>query len=490
MAKPLSILYVTNEAYPFSREGETADISYSFALSERAIGHDIRIMTPKYGGISERKNKIHEINRLRDVPIPVGENSFPATVKSSSVNSPRYKVQAYVTTSAPVFDAQKGFYSDPKTYEPFVNNAERFAFFARSVVQTCVILGWFPDIIHCNNWQTGLVPMMARLLFPAKFKKTKFVFSFNKFHEHGSFPNAAFPLTGMPAQTAETIKYKNHINFLKAGIVYSNYVSCYSENYAPIALSERKSGALSQELKAKEGAFKGVTIGLDEWQWNAAHDELLVHNYDSDFQDFKYNNKVAILRECGLTYDPKAPLLICPFSQEEFAGWELILDNLSGFIKENFRLVVYGKIPPAMAEKFNAKAAKHPTKLAVKLEPDESFTHRIIAGADASINAREVESTAYRAKTALVYGALPIARLYGANLDACEQVSPELRSGNCFGFKKYTGEEFVSAVKAALSAYKNRELWNDLSQRAFDGDYTWGASAEQFDEIYRSIVKD
>ncbi len=149
MTKPLSVLFVSSEVYPFAKTGGVADVSYSLPLALRDLGHDIRVMLPKYGSISERKNKIHEINRLKDIPIPVGDTVSLATVKSSSMSNPRTKVQAYVTTNTNYLDAYKGFYADPVTGIDYENNDERFIFFNKTVLQTCLLLGWFPDIIHC-----------------------------------------------------------------------------------------------------------------------------------------------------------------------------------------------------------------------------------------------------------------------------------------------------------------------------------------------------
>ena len=162
MAKPLSILFVTSEIYPFIKTSEFADLCYAHSLGVREVGHDIRAMMPKYGYISERKNRIHEINRLRDIPIPVGEEAHLATVKSSSINNPRVKVQSYITTNSNYLDVNKGIEHDNTTGALFADNDERFIFYNRTVLETCLLLGWFPDIIHCVGWQTALIPAYIR----------------------------------------------------------------------------------------------------------------------------------------------------------------------------------------------------------------------------------------------------------------------------------------------------------------------------------------
>ncbi len=147
MAKQLSVLYVTTEAYPFAKVSGLGDVAYSFPLAMRELGFDMRLMIPKYGCVSERKNRIHEINRLKDMQVKMTDYIELATIKSSSINNPRSKVQAYITTNDNYFNSKKGIYNAPETWEVYPDDAERFTFFCKTVIQTCNILNWYPDII-------------------------------------------------------------------------------------------------------------------------------------------------------------------------------------------------------------------------------------------------------------------------------------------------------------------------------------------------------
>jgi starch synthase len=221
MAKALNILFVSSEVYPYSKEGGLADVAYSLPLALRELGHDVRVMTPKYGAISERKNKIHDINRLKDIPIPVGPIFSQATVKSSSIQNPRNKVQAYITTNYDYFDSLKGVYTDPSTGSDYANNAERFIFFNRSVIETCITLEWFPDIIHINDWQTSILPALVKLKFADKFKKTKIVLTIHNISRQGEFALKEFAKTHLPDNAKDIYKFKNKFNFLKGAIQLS-----------------------------------------------------------------------------------------------------------------------------------------------------------------------------------------------------------------------------------------------------------------------------
>ena len=247
MAKQLSILLVSSEVFPFSKESDLADVTSSLALQLKDMGNDARIMMPKYGHISERKNRIHDINRLKDMPVPINGSEDFATIKSSSIQNSRSKVQTYVTTNDQYFNKLKGVYHAIEDWTEFENNIERFVFFSRSVVETCVLLEWFPNVIHCNDWQTALIPAIAKLIYPEKFAKTKFVLTVHNFENQGVSEWKDFELTGLPKEAGKDFKHKNMLNILKGGLVYADHITTVSKTYAEDLL---KTATLSDGLNA------------------------------------------------------------------------------------------------------------------------------------------------------------------------------------------------------------------------------------------------
>lgn len=197
MAKEISVLFVTPEVFPFSNETTTADFSYSYPLALRENGHDARIMMPKFGNVSERKNRIHDINRLKELTFDMGGESIVGSIKSSSVSNSRNKVQAYITTNTEYFDSFKGAYHDQKTWKQVPNNTERFVFFSKTVIDTCVLLNWYPQVIHCMGWQTSLIPAYAKSLYPEEFRNTKFVLTALDFSNQGVDDLKKFDLLGL-----------------------------------------------------------------------------------------------------------------------------------------------------------------------------------------------------------------------------------------------------------------------------------------------------
>jgi starch synthase len=245
MAKELSVLFVTPEVYPFSNETTIADFSYSFTLALRELGHDARIMMPKFGNVSERRNRIHDINRLRELTFDMGGEQIVGSIKSSSISNSRNKVQAYITTNQNYFDSFKGAYHDQKTWEAHPDSLERFIFFSKTVIDTCVLLNWFPQVIHCLGWQTALIPAYAKTLYPKEFKKTKFVFTSNDFADQGVDKIAKYSLLGLPEKMKEDFTYNKELNLLKGGIIHADKVTAISTSYGEDVL---KIDALSNGL--------------------------------------------------------------------------------------------------------------------------------------------------------------------------------------------------------------------------------------------------
>lgn len=491
MAKPLSILFVSSEVFPFAKESGISGISYSLPLAIRDYGHDIRVMVPKYGSISERKNRIHEINRLRDIPIPLGTEEEPVTVKSSSINNPRVKVQAYITTNFKYFDSRKGYYNDPVTWEEYPDNAERFIFFNRSVVETCMLLGWYPDIIHCNDWHAAMIPAYLKRLFAAKFKKTKTVLTIHNFDKQGSFDLDVFNKSGLPADVMPDFRHKNKFNFLKGGILNADYINTVSPEYADAILSAKThSERLNSVLKERSDKFSGIMCGIDHWTWGPKTDANIHSKFGHDIEEFKYNNKVALINKVEFEYDPKKMLVGLKPRLETSEEIDLLLEALPELFKLDAQFVLLGEGYPDIKNKFIEIEKNNPRIFRNIFVIDENTNHQLEAGADITISLNKLESTGLNVMHSMLYGAPPVAYNSGAVKDFAKEFSSKSKAGNAFLFNKYTVESLMQSMNSAISTFKNKESWLKLVENCMESDFTLGESAKKYDEIYRSLMKE
>ncbi len=486
--KPLSILYVASEVYPFAKTGGLADVSYSYPIAMRDLGHDIRVMLPKYGNISERKNHIHQINRLCDIPIPVGDITEPATVKSSSINNPRTKVQAYVTTNFNYFDAKKGLYSDPITGAAY-NNDERFIFFARTVVQTCLLLGWFPEIIHCNGWQTGLLPAYLRTLYAKEFAKTKIMFTLHNLSEQGVFPSTAFAKTGLPKEASSKVCQGKTLNFTKAGIEYSDIVTTVSPTYAQEIRKDKKiSGDLSALVKSKN--IEGILNGIDPYGWMPKSDTYLSKHYDAtSWKQGKHSNKHKLHEKLGLAVDESLPLIGIITRISENKGVQLFLEAAPKILSEKVQVVFLGDGDVKMKKDLEKLATKFKKNFALRLGFDDELAHLIEAGSDMYLMPSLYEPCGLNQMYSMMYGTVPVVRHTGGLIDTVKDFDPKSGNGNGLVFKKFTAEDMISAVKRGIKLFSEAEAWSGLVKNCMSSDFTWAASAKQYDALYREMVK-
>lgn len=491
MAKPLSVLFVSSEVYPFAKTGGVADVSYSLPLALRDLGHDIRVMLPKYGSISERKNKIHEINRLKDIPIPVGDTESLATVKSSSMANPRTKVQAYVTTNSNYLDAYKGFYADPVTGIDYENNDERFIFFNKTVLQTCLLLGWFPDIIHCNDWQTGLIPALAREMYPKEFKNTKIIYTIHNFGNQGSFPEESILKVGLPEHALESITHDGRLNFMKAGITHSDRITTVSPTYCSEVLSGGElSYGLDGLLKSSPEKMVGILHGVDMMTWNPAIDPLITKKYDAETLVHKISNKEALLKKCNLPVHLDVPLIGMIGRLNEQKGVQLILEAAEKLFSKNVHFVLLGDGEQEIKNTFAELAEKYRGKVSVTLGFDDELAHMIEAGADMYLMPSFFEPCGLNQQYSLVYGTVPIVRSTGGLKDTVFEFDSSDNQGNGFVFDEFSSEAMLGAIERALTVYEQRDTWLSLIKSCMKEDHSWGNSARQYSDLYRSIMKE
>jgi starch synthase len=490
MDKSYNILFVSSEVLPFSKESGVGDVSFSLPLAIRDAGHDVRVMMPKYGYISERKNRIHDINRLKNMEIPVGDKVELATVKSSSIHNPRVKVQAYITTNDKYFNQIKGVYHDPKTWEEYPNNAERFIFFSRSVIETCNILGWFPDIIHCNDWQTALIPAIAKILYPVKYKDTKIVLSVHNFLNQGCCDDDIFHLTGLPEEEKENFMHNGKFNLLKAGLHYADYITTVSKNYAEDVLKDDSfSAGLSNIIKDGNKNFKGILNGIDHYNWNPKKDSFINTKFSGDIEEFKYNNKIELINKYDFDYHPKRPILIMIPRIGDQKGVPLLIDIADELFSKDIQMVLLGQGDNDLKDELQKIADKYPEKFKVDFSFDNELAHKLEAGADIFLMPSKYEPCGLNLMYSMNYGTVPVVRLTGGTNEIAVQYDKESNEGDSFTFQDYTKEAFLNAIEEALTAFADKELWYKIIENGMKKDFNWDKNAEEYIDIYNELLQ-
>ncbi len=493
MAKPLNILFAASEVEPFAKTGGLADVSGALPQTIKQMDHEIRVIMPRYGSINERKSRLHEMIRLKDIEIPIGERSYPASVKSSFIVNNHTKVQVYFVDNHDLF-GRPGLYVDPDSKKDYHDNDERFIFFCRGVLEILKRLGWQPDIIHCNDWQTGLIPAYLKTLYKDDpfYRDTRTVFTIHNMAYQGIFPKSVFAKTGLPQDlmSEQGVEAHGNLNLLKAGLMFADAITTVSEKYAEEIRSSEEFGAgLQDVVRKRKNDVTGIVNGIDYTVWDPSVDQLIPHRYEARSVDLKIEDKKALLASMGLPFDDRTPVIGIISRLADQKGFDLIGEVLDEIMKLNVQMVILGTGEKKYHDLFEKAQKRYPQKIAVALMFNNELAHLIEAGSDMFLMPSRYEPCGLNQLYSLRYGTVPIVRATGGLDDTIDDFSPSTGSGTGFKFRKYDGTEMLHAIRRAIQAYADQATWRKLVRTGMARDFSWEASARKYVQLYRNLVK-
>jgi starch synthase len=491
MARPLNVLFLSSEVDPFAKTGGLADVSGALPQVLKSLGVEIRVMMPRYGSINERRTRIHEMIRLKDIEVPLGSRLHLANVRSSFLTSAHDKVQVYFVDNHALF-GRHGLYVHPETRKDYADNDERFAFFCRSAFEILKRMGWAPDIIHCNDWPTGLVPVYRRTLYrdDPLFKDTRTIFTIHNMAYQGIFPKKSFARTGLPEEvlSEEGVEAYGQLNFLKGGLVFADAITTVSEKYAEEIATSVEFGAGLQHIVAKRKKdLTGILNGVDYSQWDPSVDELTPHRFDARSLDLKVENKKVLLERVKLPFQENVPVIGIISRLAAQKGFDLIGEILDDLMKLEVQLVVLGTGEKPYHDLFEKAARRYPQKVAVALAFNNELAHLIEAGSDMFLMPSRYEPCGLNQIYSLRYGTVPIVRATGGLADTIDDV--EGSNGTGFTFKNYKASELLKTVQRARHAFADQAAWKKLMKAGMAKDFSWEVSARKYLHLYRSLVK-
>lgn len=492
MSKPINILFVASEVDPFAKTGGLADVSSALPKAIKEQGHEIRIMLPRYRFISERKFKLHDIIRLKDIPIPVGNDTALGNVKSSFISNLKEKVQVYFLDNEKYF-GRDGVYQSPTSKKDYKDNDERFVFFCRGVLETLKRLGWQPDIIHCNDWQTGLIPAYLKTLYADDplFKNVKTIFTIHNMAYQGSFPFETFEKSNLPkdAFKAEGVEAYGKFNFLKAGLVYADTITTVSEKYAhEICDSDEYGAGLNGLLHTRKKDLRGILNGIDTHIWNPLSDEHIFRKYDIKSIDAKVDNKRALLRKFGLAFEETTPVIGAISRLVEQKGFDLVLEVIEDLMKQKVQFVMLGSGDAELEKHFDKVQKKYPKQMGITFGYDEELAHMIEAGSDLFLMPSRYEPCGLNQMYSMRYGTLPIVRATGGLDDTVEDYSGSGK-GTGFKFEKYDAKELMKALLRAIKVFQQQDEWKKLMRNGMQKDFSWAHSASKYISLYKDLLR-
>ena len=474
----MKILFSATEAYPFIRTGGLRDVIGALSKELSKLGEDVRVIIPKYKGIKEDlKNKI---NYIKQIFVDVGWRHQYCGIEELKVNN----VQFYFIDNEYYFNRDNlyGYYDD----------AERFAFYDRAVLEILKAINWYPDIIHCNDWQCGMIPVLYKLEYRNKdeYPDIKFIYSIHNLLFQGNFGKEILgELFGYDLQQFNNggLSFNDGISYMKGGINYSEKVLTVSYTYAEEIKTPEYGECMDELLRNKGGDLKGILNGIDYEEYNPLTDELIEKRYDINSIESKMENKLALQRELGLEENKNIPIISIVSRLTSQKGIDLIKEIIDCVLTKEVQFVVLGTGEWDYEEFFKGLEKRYPNKVATRITFDNKLSHKIYAGSDMFLMPSKFEPCGLGQLIALRYGNVPIVRETGGLKDTIEAYNKFEFTGNGFSFYNYSSIELKNCIFEALEIYKRKDEWNNLVKTAMSCDNSWKKSALEYKRIYESF---
>ena len=486
MAKPLKIVIVSSEVDPFSKTGGLADVARSLSKALKGLGHKIIVITPLYGTIDKKKHHLKQI--FKDIEIEIDSQT---TLKASYW-------QGELMNKLPIYFIDNGEYFSQKSYiyGSREENA-RFLFFDLAVIKLIELLNFMPDVIHCHDWHTGLIPyfIKKRLSQNPIFKKVASVFtihnlSFQMGNSWWEVPQEKKDdgHSDLPSFGSKELKF---INFARRGILYSDLVNTVSETYAEEILKAEFGQGLNRILRAKnkKGRFFGIINGIDQADYNPATDPGLAANYTQKTLSKMIENKIFLQKKFNLPQNPDIPILGMVTRITEQKGFDLLIKIIDTLLRLNLQLVLVGGGNKHYEKFFRKLSKKNPKKVAAHLEFEAKYATQIYAGSDMFLMPSRFEPCGLGQLISLRYGSVPIVRATGGLLDTITDFNPKTGKGNGFVFKTYHPQDFLVAIVRGLETYKYKDVWQKLIKNGMKQSFSWEIPARKYVRLYRKAVK-
>ncbi len=490
--KRLKILIVSPEVVPFAKTGGLADVCGALPKALAKLGHQVKVILPKYRMVDEKEFKLSEVKT--DVGlIPVGDKSVKISVRSYDLPSP--KVEYLFVVCDEYFDREE-LYRDQSTGFDYKDNDERFILFARGTLGILKVLNWQPDIIHANDWQSALIPAYLKTLYAVNsfFKHTKAVFSIHNIAYQGNFPKSTFDKIGVSKDLfypTSPFEFWGNVNFMKAGICYADVINTVSETYAVEIQSSSEFGhGLEGVLRIRNADLYGIVNGIDYEVWTPEKDALISYNYSLKDLSGKRKNKELLLKLCNLPPSNRDVPLIGIISRlADQKGFDLLAQITDELLASDLQMVILGTGDEKYHRLFKEMRKKYATRISVNLRFDNPLAHLIEAGSDMFLMPSRYEPCGLNQLYSLRYGTVPIVRKTGGLADTIENYDPQTGEGTGFVFKNYDAAELLDTIRLALRVYKDKTTWAKLMKNGMQKDFSWETSAEKYVEIYQRAIQ-
>lgn len=472
---------VAPEVAPFAKTGGLADVVGALPKVLAGLGHEVRTILPKYRIV--RGDNLKPI--VEKIEVKIGPQRERAAIKGSLSNGSL----VYFVTSKKYFD-REGLYGS--SYGDYKDNDERFILFSRAILQFLKIIDYQPDVIHCHDWQSGLIPAYLKTIHRDDpfYTKSATLFTIHNLAYQGLFSRDRFPLTGLGWEEfiPEKLEFYNKFSFIKGGLVYSDAINTVSRGYAREIQTKEYGQGLDGVLRSRSEVLFGIINGLNYDEWDPGHDEFIFKKYDFEYLKVKIKNKINLLRQLRLPRKRGFALMGMVSRLAAQKGLDLLVRAMDELMGLPLQIVILGTGDKLYHNLLMDMARKYPRRLSINLTYDNGLAHKIYAASDIFLMPSRYEPCGLGQLISLKYGAVPVVRAIGGLKDTICEFDPKTGMGNGFVFKEYNPKAFLEAVQRALLVYKKKKLWQRLMINGMKENFSWDASANEYVKLYEKAI--
>ncbi len=481
MEKKLNIAFVAPEVVPYAKTGGLADVAGALPKFFPEAGHTVKLFLPKYKKIDPKKFKLKKLQSK--ITFKIADRNEIASVFTTELVS---GVTVYFIDNSAYFNRDELYGERGKDYQ---DNDLRFSFFAKAVLELCKRMDFQPDIFHCHDWQTGLIPTYLKTLYREDpfFADSATLFTIHNLAYQGLFPPESLSALGLgrDVYTSDTLEYYGKVSFIKGGLVFSELLNTVSQKYSREIQTEEYGCGLEGLLAARKQDLFGVVNGIDYDDWNPETDPMIAGNYSVADLAGKSFCKKELQDEYQLPHKD-LPLIGIVSRLADQKGFDLINEVIDEIMKMDLQLVLLGTGEPKYHEMFEEIKKKYPQKAGVALAFDAKLAQKIYAGSDLFLMPSRYEPCGLGQLISLRYGTVPIVRRTGGLYDTI--INYDQKNGNGFAFTAYDSKELLQTIAKAIGVYADKKTWKRIQLRGMKADFSWHASAKKYLDLYRKAI--
>lgn len=485
MNKALNIMIAASEVAPFAKTGGLADVAGALPAELEKLGHHVCVVMPYYKMVKKGNFRIEDTGKK--VTVQISDRTVQGDIFAAKIGT---DVTVYLIGKDQYFDRDELYRTKEGDY---LDNAERFIFFSKAIIALAQEVGFKPDIINCNDWQTGLVPILLKWAERDNpfFAGTKTIFTIHNLAYQGLFWHLDMHLTNLPWDvfTPEGIEFYGKINLMKAGIVGSTLVTTVSKKYCQEIQTPEYGCGLEGVLLSRKHDLYGILNGVDYNEWSPERDKYIAKNYGPATIADKVVCRRDLLAQYKMTMDDRTPIIGVISRLADQKGFDLIADTIDEIMAMGFGFILLGTGEEKYHTLFETIAKKYPKQAGVVLGFNNALAHKIEAGCDFFLMPSRFEPCGLNQIYSLKYGTVPIVRATGGLDDTIKNYNPATGEGNGFKFSKYSAVAMIDKLQEAMSTFKDKEKWAQVVANGMQCDFSWHASAMEYDRIYHVALK-